>query len=211
MATTFPDPAPGSITFEHVWTILQENAEQLKETDRRMQEQKEKHEEEWRELKEQMKETDRQMKETDRRIGSLGNRFGEMVEYMVLPNLIEKFKEHGFIFTKAYPHAIIKDSNLNFITEVDITLEDGDKTMIVEVKSKPCIDDIKEHIERMEKIRTYANSRNDKRKYLGAIAGMIFNDPEKQFAFKNGFYVVEPSGETFQIHVPKEPFSVKVW
>jgi len=43
---------------------------------------------------------------------------------------------------------------------------------------------------------------NDKRKYLGAIAGMVMSDSEKTFAFKNGFYVIEPSGETFNIISP---------
>jgi hypothetical protein len=41
-----------------------------------------------------MKETDRQMKETYKR-------FGEVVEYRILPNLVAKFDELGFTFTKA--------------------------------------------------------------------------------------------------------------
>jgi hypothetical protein len=45
--------------------------------------------------------------------------------------------------------------------------------MIVEVKTKPYIGDITEHLERMKKIRSYADLHNDKRKFLGAIAGMV--------------------------------------
>ncbi|MDR2433153.1 MAG: hypothetical protein LBD47_01120, partial [Treponema sp.] len=44
-----------------------------------------------------MKETDRQIKETDKRLdkqlGKLGSRFGEMVEYMIVPNLLAKFRD----------------------------------------------------------------------------------------------------------------------
>jgi 5-methylcytosine-specific restriction endonuclease McrBC regulatory subunit McrC len=60
-----------------------------------------------------------------------------MVEYMVIPNLIAKLHDLGFVFEKAYPDAEIKDKKNNIFTEVDITLENGDKVMIVEVKSKP--------------------------------------------------------------------------
>ncbi|MCL2127201.1 MAG: hypothetical protein FWH38_03005 [Treponema sp.] len=188
---------PRDITFEQVWASIMELRESQKETDR------------------QIKETDRQMKETDRRLdarlGELGDRFGEMVERMVMPNLLEKFQELGFIFTKAYPHAVIKDEKNQIIAEIDITLENGDKVMIVEVKSKPTSKDITLHIKRMEKVRAHADLRNDRRKYLGAIAGMVMHENEKMFAFKNGFYVIEPSGNTFNIVSPEGGYSPREW
>ena len=87
--------------------------------------------------------------------------------------------------------------------QIDGYLEDANTVMIVEVKSKPTAKDIDEHIERMEKLRIYADSRNDKRRYLGAIAGVVFNEPERNYALKNGFYVVQPSGKTFSITKPE--------
>ena len=174
------------LTSEDIWAMFQE-------TDRRM------------------KETVLQMKETDRKISKLGNRFGEMIEYMVKPNLVAKFKELGFVFTKSYSDATIKDEKNNIITEIDITLENGDKVMIVEVKSKPSVEDIKEHIERMQKVKAHANLHGDKRAFLGAVAGMVFNDNERSFTLKNGFYVIEPSGETFVITVPDGPYAPKEW
>ena len=170
---------------ETIWAILQENAIQL------------------RELKESQKETDRIVKNNAQLIGKLGGRFGEMIEYMVMTNLISKFQELGYVFDKTHQQATIKDYKNNIITEIDITLENGDKVMIVEVKSKPTTENISEHIERMEKIRIHADLHNDKRIFLGAVAGMVFNDNEKTFALKNGFYVIEPSGETFNITSPQ--------
>ena len=214
---------------EEIWEILnsvsriqKESAERIQETDRRLEDLSRKMEETDRQMKEnaeqqketsaQMKETDRQMKETsaqmketDRKIGKLGNRLGEMIEYMVKPNLLNKFRELGFVFTKIYQQVNIKDEKNQIVTEVDITLENGDKVMLVEVKSKPSIDDIKEHLERMEKVRRHGSLRGDTRKYLGAIAGMVLNGNEREFALKNGFYTVEPAGETFTISTPKEP------
>jgi hypothetical protein len=162
---------------ETIWAILQEVAERQKKTER-------------------IVENNAQL------IGKLGGRFGEMIEYMVMPNLIEKFQEFGFVFTRAFRDVVIKDKENNIFTEIDITLENGDKVMIVEVKSKPTTEDIADHIERMEKVRAHANLHNDNRKYLGAIAGMVFNDNVKVFAMKNGFFVIEPSGETFNITKP---------
>jgi hypothetical protein len=192
-------------TFEQIWTILErtakrqeEIAEQQKETDRIV-----------KDVAERQKETDRQQKETDRivtenarQIGKLGNRFGEWVEYMVLPNLVQKFNELNFVFTKAYPHATIEDEKNNIIAEIDITLENGDKVMIVEVKSKPSSTDVKDHVERMKKVRHHADLHDDKRKYLGAVAGMVITKDTREFILKSGFYVIEPSGETFVITPP---------
>jgi hypothetical protein len=200
-----------SPNFETVWAALQEVAERQKETDRILKENAERQ----RETDRHFRETELQMKETDRRLdkqlGKLGNRFGEMIEYMVMPNLLVKFREHGFVFTKAYPHAAIKDDMNNITAEIDITLENGDKVMIVEVKSKPATEDITEHIERMRKVRLHADLQNDRRKYLGAIAGIVFNDAEKTFAMKNGFYVIEPAGETFTITAPAGIYSPQEW
>jgi hypothetical protein len=184
-------------SYETVWAALQDLTEKHKE------------------LAEQHKENFREMKESaerlDRQLGKLGNRFGEMVEYMVMPCLVEKFHELGFGFTEAYPHAVIKDPEHGISTEVDITLRNGDKVMIVEVKSKPSTEDIAEHMERMGKLRSLADLHGNKRVFLGAIAGMVFNDNEKQFALKNGFYVIEPSGETFNVVVPEGGYSPREW
>jgi hypothetical protein len=164
-----------------------------------------------RETEQQMKETDRRMKETDRRIGELTNRFGEMVEHMVVPNLLTKFNELGLPFTKAYPDAKIADREHGIFTEVDAFLENGDKVMIVEIKNKPQVGDIDDHVERMEKLRAYADLHDDKRKYLGAVAGVVFGESEKTYALKKGFYVIEPSGDTFKIIEPQGAYYPHEW
>jgi len=180
-AKTIPN-YPHGITFEQVWAALKETDRIVKENAREMRE-------EW--------------EKTNKQLSKLGNRFGEMVEYMVVPNLITKFKKLGFVFKKAYRNATIEDRENNIFTEVDITLENGDKVMLVEVKSKPTTEDITEHAERIAKVKTHSEIHGEKRKFLGAVAGMVFNDNEKAFAMKNGFYVIEPSGETFNITPPE--------
>jgi hypothetical protein len=195
--------AEKSLTFEEVWAIVQENAKGLKEL-------RESQQETFKELKESQQATDRQMKATDKRIGELGKRFGDMVEYMVLPNLVTKFEELHFTFTKAN-RTEIKDKEHGIFLEVDALLENGDKVMAVEVKTKPTVDDINDHIERMEKLRVYADFHNDKRIYFGAVAGVVFSESEKIYALKKGFYVIEPSGDTFTIIEPKGNYRPREW
>jgi alpha-galactosidase/6-phospho-beta-glucosidase family protein len=178
---------------------MKETDRQIKETDRQM-----------KETNRQMKETDRQIKENNKRFGELTNRFGDMVEYMILPNLLIKFEELRFTFTKAN-RTEIKDREHGIIMEIDALLENGDKVMAVEIKTKPNIDDINDHVERMEKLRIYADLHNDKRVYLGAVAGVVFSESDKIYALKKGFYVIEPSGDTFRITEPKGDYHPHEW
>jgi hypothetical protein len=191
-AQTFIDPSDPP-TFEKVWAALMETQKKIDQT------------------AEQMKETDRQMKETDRRVGELTNRFGTVVEHMVVPNLLEKFKTLGFTFEIAHKNSEIADRKNNIFLEVDVFLENGDKVMIVEIKATPTEKDVDDHIKRMEKLRAYADLHNDARKYLGAIAGVVTTDPVKNYALKQGFFVVVPSGDTFNIIKPEGKYHIKEW
>jgi hypothetical protein len=206
--------------FDTVWAILQEVAESQKETDRIIKEVGKKQEETALQMKEtdrrmeetalqmketdkQMKETDKQMKETDRRLGKLSNRFGEIVEYMIAPNLREKFKELGLIFPKANLNSDIRDYENKIFFEIDVMLENGDKALLVEVKTTLSTEDVKDHIKRLEKMRVYSDLHGDKRTFLGAVAGVVMTPTVKEYALGHGFYVIEPSGETFNITPPQ--------
>ena len=216
MATTRSTKPIMGLTFEKVWASLIKLQETQEKTALEQEKTAREMKDTFRQMKKDRAETERVMKdtfrqiresqaETDRQMGGLSNRFGEMVEYMVMPNLLDRFRELNFVFTKVYPDSVIRDENNKVIAEIDITLENGDKVMLAEVKSRPTIEDVKDHVRRMNIVRSYADSRNDKRKYLGTIGGMVVKDNVKQFAFKNGFYVAEPSGETFNILVPASP------
>jgi len=160
--------------YDTVWAILQENAKQMKES----------------------------RDEFNKRFGEMTNRFGEIVEYMIAPNLKEKFKEMGLVFQRSNKDIDFTDSDNNINFEVDIMLENGYKAMLVEVKTKLTTEDVKDHIERLEKMRKYADSHDDKRTFLGAVAGVVTPTNVKDFALNKGFYVIEPSGETFNITSP---------
>jgi hypothetical protein len=185
-------------TFETVWAMMQENAVQLKELKERQKETARQMEEN----AESQKETARQMKEYDRRFGDLTRRFGEVVEYMIAPNLREKFRELGYDFPKANLDTDVSDHTNNIHLEIDVMLENGDKALLVEIKTKLTTEHIQDHIERLEKMRNYADLRGDKRSFLGAVAGVVMTSNVKDYALRQGFFVIEPSGETFTITPP---------
>jgi hypothetical protein len=203
--STAREPEMG-LTFEKVWAMsqetdrkIQETALQMKETDRMVQE-----------IALRMKETDRQMKETDRKISSLGSRIGDLVEQMITPNILEKFNKLGYVFGKAAPRVQYNDLQGRHIAEVDLLLENGDTVLAVEVKTNLTTNDVRDHIKRMETLRSYADDHGDRRKLLGAVAGAITTEEVKTFAVKNGFFVLEQSGDTIRLRIP-ENFKPREW
>ena len=168
--------------FETVWAALQELTASQKETDRILKE---------------------NAADFNRRLGALTNLFGEVTEHMLAPDLCEKFRDFGLDFPRANPNVFINDKKNELYLEIDIMLENGDKAMLVEVKTKLTTERINKHIERLEKMRKYANIRGDKRAFLGAVAGVVVTEEVKNYALDKGFYLIEPSGDTFNITPPK--------
>ena len=149
-----------------------------------------------------LKETDRIVKANAYEIGKLSKRMGEVVEYMVVPSLSEKFWELGYDFHQAHQNTNISDRANNIFLEIDVELENGDKVMLVEVKTKPTTKDVQDHIKRLKKMRVYADLHGDKRTFLGSVAGAVVTANVKEYALGKGLYVIEPSGETFNIIPP---------
>jgi len=154
-----------------------------------------------------IRETQQAVKETQKNIGGLNNTLGSMVERIMTPALPQKFKPFGFTFDKI--STIKWTTNGNVFAEIDGLLENGTQAMAVEVKTTLEIEDINDHLKRMEKIRKYADEHGDKREFLCAIAAMIVKPKPKEYALKQGFFVIEPSGEDVKVIKPeKEP---RVW
>jgi hypothetical protein len=180
-------------SFESVWAVLDRVGERLdrvgksqEETDRIV------------------KETALQMQRTDSELGKLSKRMGEVVEYMVAPNLREKFKEFDFNFSESSQKKEVVDKENKISFEIDVFLENYKKAMLVEVKTTPTTEDVKDHVKRLEKMRKYADLHGNKRTFLGAVAGVVITDNVRKYILKQGFFVIEPSGEGFNIIPPNK-------
>ena len=184
----------------------QETARRQEETARQIRESQQetarRQEETARQIKESQEETDRQIKDINKRFGEYSNRLGEISEYMIAPNLREKFNELDFNFQKTSKNTEVSDHQNDIFFEIDYFLENYSKAMLVEVKTKLISDHVNAHIERLEKMRRYADLHGDKRSFLGAVAGVVIPDEIRRLALNNGLFVIEPSGETFKITQP---------
>ncbi len=124
--------------------------------------------------------------EFNERLGNYINLFGDFTEYMMAPKLREKFKEFGLFFPKTSRNVSVKDENKNIILETDAMLENGDKAMMVEIKTKLTVERINKHIERLEKMRKHADLHGDsglksERAFLGAVAGVVVDDESREY------------------------------
>ncbi|MDR1140752.1 MAG: hypothetical protein LBL62_03600 [Planctomycetaceae bacterium] len=200
--------------------IIRQTGEQMKQTDERMKQT----DEQMKQTDERMKQTDERMKQTDERmdrmlnelhqqtkrtdieLGRLGNRFGEMIEHLVAAGVADRFNEMGYHF-----HGVsagnfkAKDEKGQTIAEVDILLENDDFFVALEIKAKPRMDDIADHIDQLKILQQYfAKHRGKEKKVIGAIAGAVFADHIKKAVIANGLYAIVQSGDTIKIDVPKD-------
>jgi hypothetical protein len=208
-------------TPETVWAALQEVAASQKETDKKFQETErlmkeqsreteKKFQEMSQETEKKIQETTAQIKELGRQMGGLHHSFGDLAENLVAPNLPEKFRELGYAFTKCSCEMKFKDSAGVTLAEVDAWLENGDAVLAAEIKGKLLKSDVDDHLERMKVLQGYAKEHGDKRKLLGVVAGGIMRKDARDYAVKSGLYVIEQSGDTLKIDMPKG-FKPKIW
>ena len=154
------------------------------------------------EVAQSQKETGQQIKEIGKRFGDFTNSFGDVIEFMVTPHLQDKFQELGLDFQMACKDIKFRDKKNDLSFQVDIFLQNGDFAMLVEIKATLTISDINTHIDRLEKMRKYADLHGDKRTFLGAVAGITIHENAKKYALDQGFYLIEPTGEDFCVIPP---------
>jgi hypothetical protein len=149
--------------------------------------------------------------ETDYKFSKLGGwDYEELIEKIIASNILEKFDTLGYSFRKMSLSVKFVDSANVPLAGIDMLLEDGDSALAVEVRSKLGIDDVRDHIQCMEKLRRYADEHGDHRRLVAAVAGAVIDEGVKPFALKNGFYVIEQAGDRVKIEVP-EGFVPRVW
>jgi hypothetical protein len=158
-----------------------------------------------------LEEVDRLLKESKadlrRKLEKYIDFFGEFAEFEMPSKLCEKFIEFGFTFLRTNRNVSISDKKNNISLDVDIILENYSNAMLVDIKTKLTIERINDHIERLEKMRIYADLHGDsglksERSFLGAVAGVVVTDEERKHALEQGFYLIEPAGQSLSITPP---------
>jgi hypothetical protein len=155
-------------TLDEVWALF-------KETDRKFQETA-------REMRQLSQETDRKFKETGRmikelrtEIGNLGNRLGDFVEGLIKPSVVKLFQQRGIAVDRVYRDMEANNQELGLATQIDLFVVDHNICVLIEVKSCLSIDDVNDHLERMEKFKPLFPEYQNKQAH-GAVAGMVIPD-----------------------------------
>ena len=216
-------PAP---TFESVWALLQENAQQMQQSredfererkksredfererkksnedfERRMQQSREDFDRRMKENDEKMQQSnedfDRRMKKLNEQIGGLSNNHGLFAEEY----FINAFK-HGkkTFFGEQFDYCRKNVPGFAYEDEYDIVLLNGQSVGIVEVKYKVHDKDIANVIRKVHSFKlNYPEYRNH-RFYLG-LASLVFAGTVEDVCIDSGIAVIKQVGDTVVIN-----------
>ena len=203
-----------SVEANEIWDILKENSLQIGrlqsaqlETDRILKELSAEIKETSREIKEVQKETAREIKAVNTSIGRLSNRLGEFVEEAVRPSAVRLFRERGIDVHEVHQNVTSDREGSAF--EIDLLVVNNQDVVAIECKSNLSIDDVNEHLERLEKIKRFLPDHVNKR-ISGAVSGMVIPANVATYAIKKGLYVIGQNGEHLELRNEKS-FTAKTW
>ncbi len=160
------------------------------------------------------KETDRILKklsvditDVNKSVGRLTNRLGEFVEEAVRPSAVRLFRERGIDIHEVQQNISANRDGEGL--EIDLLVVNNKDVVVIECKSNLSIDDVNEHLERLEKVKRLLPDHKDKR-ISGAVAGMVIPGNVAAYAIKKGLYVIGQNGEHLELRNDMS-FAAKIW
>jgi hypothetical protein len=200
-----------STVAEEIWEILREVAEGQKENREQILLLRESQKETERIIDKIQRETAREIQKvndaTNKSIGRLTNRLGEFVEEAVRPEAVKLFRECGIDVHEVQQNIVVKRNGEGL--EIDLLVVNDKDTVAIECKSNLSIDDVNEHLQRLEKIKRMI-PRYKENRILGAVAGMVVPENVAMYAIRKGLYVIGQNGDHLELRNQTE-FVAKVW
>ncbi len=133
---------------------------------------------------------------------------------MIGGDIVNQFRELGYPVKLLSRNILFGEPGTKEYGEVDLFLQNGDTAILIEVKTNLSVDDVKEHVDRMEKFRRFINEGHGDsaiKYYIGALAAAVVKPNIAAFAQKQGFYVIVQSGEAVEILPSPDGFVAKKW
>lgn len=176
-------PNSEELTFEKVWTSLQETfksiREMSKETDRKFQD------------------TDRKFQETDKKmdkmLGHFNSQWGKLVESLVEGDLIRLLNARNIPVNQTIERAKGCFDGENY--EYDIIAVNGDEIVVVEVKTTLRNEDVVDFKKQLVKLKQRMPRYADCKVY-GAMAYLKADGKADVQAEKKGFFVIRATGNS---------------
>ena len=159
------------------------------------------------ELDRRLAELDEASKRTMRAVEGLTTRWGRFVEELVEPGVIRLFRAKNIDVKETYSRARVKRQGIAM--EIDILAVDETEVVLVECKSRLSKDDVDYFLEKLALFKQAFPHYKNYRAY-GAVAGIEIDEGIDRYAYKQGLFVIKPSGETVEI-INGDQFKPKFW
>ena len=153
------------------------------------------------------KELSIEVKKVSTSVGRLSNRLGRFIEEMVYPAAVRLFQERGIEIHEVYRGVEGKRNGEGI--EIDLLVVNDGDAVAIECKSNLSMDDVNEHLERLEKLKRVLPAYTNKN-VMGAVTGMVIPENVAQYAYKKGLFVIGQTGEQLFIRNDAK-FKAKVW
>ncbi len=151
--------------------------------------------------------TDKRMKEVTENIGRLGNKLGDFVEEMVRPAAVRLFRELGIEVHEVYQNVSATRNNEGI--EIDLLVVNENHVIAIECKSTLGIDDVNDHLQRLEKLKRLLPAYATKQ-LMGAVAAMVVPENVANYAYRHGLYVIGQTGDQLVLRNDLK-FKAKIW
>ncbi|NJL45238.1 MAG: hypothetical protein HC922_04770 [Leptolyngbyaceae cyanobacterium SM2_3_12] len=133
---------------------------------------------------------------TSREVAGLTTRWGQFVENLVEPAVIQLFQARGINVQESARR--MKSKRPAAQMEIDIFAVDDDVAVAVEVKSRLAQRDVDEFVEKLGRFKLSFPHYADYRVY-GAVAGIEVDAGVDRYAYQQGLFVIQQRGDTVAI------------
>lgn len=195
-----------------IWQLFKETEQNFKETDRRFKETDKIIQDTFRlfnELEKRKEEDRKEWQEIKKELGGMGNTHGEIAEDYFYSALSKKLKVGNMTFDQIERNRHRKKKSLE--AEFDIVLSDDHKVLVVEVKHKFKMHNLRDfHKNKLKRFKAlFPEYRNFK--VYGAIGAMTFEKNVPSEALNYGFLILTQDNDTLKILNDKgfEPSEIK--
>jgi hypothetical protein len=192
------------ITIEDIYKLFEKTNEQLEKSN---QEINERFEQSRQEADLRLAQLEKTVANTSRAVNSLTTRWGRFVEELVEPAIIQLFRSRGIDVKETYSRAKVKRQGIAM--EIDILAVDETSVVLVECKSRLSQDDVKEFLEKLSRFKQAFPHYQNYRAY-GAVAGIEIDEGVDRYAYRQGLFVIKPSGEAVEI-INDAEFQANFW
>ncbi len=113
---------------------------------------------------------------------------------VITPAANDLFQPYGMVLNTSIQNTTFYDSSGKPEMYFGLILSDPEHCVLTTVRRKLDIEDINEHLDRMEKFKPLLPEYANKKVY-GAVAAMVIPDDVAKYAYRKGFFIIAQKGE----------------